>query len=71
MFEMMLPVFRREGIEQFLLEVVTINAGAIDLYEKLDFRTVRELALLQCDDKLKLPVETFRTSRAARFDRHS
>jgi ribosomal protein S18 acetylase RimI-like enzyme len=49
MFEMMLPVFKEEGIRQFLLEVVTTNTAAIDLYEKFGFRPVRDLALLQCD----------------------
>lgn len=49
MFDLMLPEFRQNGIEQFLLEVVTTNTGAIGLYEKLDFHPVRELSLLQCD----------------------
>lgn len=53
MFEMMLPVFSAKGIEQFLLEVVATNHGAIQLYEKLGFKAVRELALLQCDGKVK------------------
>jgi len=53
MFDMMLPDFERDGVEQFLLEVVTSNTGAIRLYEKLDFKPVRELALLQCDGVLK------------------
>ena len=52
MFEMMVPVFTESGIEQFLLEVVTTNAGAITLYKNLGFRTVRELALLQRDTPL-------------------
>ncbi len=49
MFDMMLPVLEAEGIEQFLLEVVTTNTGAVRLYEKLGFSPVRELALMQCD----------------------
>ncbi|CAN5499905.1 GNAT family N-acetyltransferase [soil metagenome] len=49
MFEMMMPVFRDGGAEQFLLEVVTTNHGAVELYKKLGFTAVRELALLQCD----------------------
>lgn len=53
MFEMMVPVFKREGIEQFLLEVVTSNHAAVRLYEKFHFRPVRELALLQCDRPLR------------------
>lgn len=53
MFELMLPVFRRAGIEQCLLEVVTTNNAAISLYKKLGFQITRELALLQCDGKIK------------------
>jgi ribosomal protein S18 acetylase RimI-like enzyme len=49
MFEKMLPVFKADGIKQFLLEVVTSNEPAFRLYEKLGFKTVRTLALLQCD----------------------
>ncbi len=52
MFKMMLPVFEENGIEQFLLEVVTTNTRAINLYKKLDFQTIRDLALLQCDGNL-------------------
>lgn len=51
MFDMMLPVFRARGIEQFLLEVVTTNTGAIKLYEKIGFEVGREVALLQCDGR--------------------
>ncbi|MEJ7623310.1 MAG: GNAT family N-acetyltransferase [Pyrinomonadaceae bacterium] len=54
MFEVMVPRFRDEGIKQFLLEVATSNEAAIRLYEKLDFARTRELALLQCDTKVKL-----------------
>ena len=53
MFNMMLQRFRDDGIKQFLLEVVTSNAAAISLYEKLGFRIVRSLSLLQCDERLK------------------
>lgn len=53
MFEMMLPLFTESGIEQFLLEVITTNSGAIALYENLGFRTVREVALLERDTPLE------------------
>lgn len=52
MFRLMLPEFRRSGVEQFLLEVITTNSGAISLYEKLGFTSQRILALLQCDEPL-------------------
>ncbi len=53
MFAVMLPAFEQMGLEQFLLEVITTNAGAIRLYETLDFEPTRELALLQCDGSVK------------------
>jgi len=49
MFDFMLPVFKENGTNQVLLEVVTQNSGALNLYKKLNFQPVRELALLQCD----------------------
>lgn len=52
MFETMMPIFTESGIEQFLLEVVTTNSGAMTLYKNLGFRIVRELALLQRDEPL-------------------
>ena len=58
MFDLMLPAFKEKAIEQFLLEVVTTNSGAVRLYEKLDFRVVRVLALLQCDGRLEVTRET-------------
>jgi ribosomal protein S18 acetylase RimI-like enzyme len=35
-----------------MLEVITTNSAAISLYKKLGFRSVREVALLQCDGKV-------------------
>lgn len=52
MFELMLPGFKSGGLEQFVLEVVTTNFGAIRLYEQLGFRPFRDLALLQLDGRL-------------------
>jgi ribosomal protein S18 acetylase RimI-like enzyme len=52
MFEMMLPRFKADGIRQCLLEVITLNDAAINLYQKLGFTTLRTLALLQCDTPL-------------------
>jgi len=57
MFDLMLPVFERQGIEQFLLEVVTTNTAAIALYENLGFRKIRELALLQCDGPVSVAAD--------------
>jgi ribosomal protein S18 acetylase RimI-like enzyme len=53
MFRMMLPAFEQAGMKQFVLEVVSSNIGAISLYEKLNFKAGRTLALLQCDTKLE------------------
>lgn len=58
LFEHMLPAFQRDGVEQFLLEVVSSNLPAVSLYEKLGFKPMRQLALLQCDEKLKPGPET-------------
>jgi ribosomal protein S18 acetylase RimI-like enzyme len=52
MFEMILPVFTEAGIEQFLLEVIKTNTGAVALYDHLGFRPVRDLALLQRDERM-------------------
>ena len=57
MFDMMMPTFAINGAEQFLLEVVTSNIGAIHLYEKLGFCNIRELALLQRDGKVDATVK--------------
>jgi ribosomal protein S18 acetylase RimI-like enzyme len=57
MFEMMLPLFTESGIEQFLLEVITTNSGAIALYENLGFRRVREVAVLERDTPLEVVAE--------------
>ena len=56
MFAMMLPVFRDQGMQQCLLEVITSNTGAIKLYEKLGFTIKRELAVLQVDGEMTTPV---------------
>jgi ribosomal protein S18 acetylase RimI-like enzyme len=53
MFEMMIPNFRAAGFKQYLLEVVTSNAGARRLYDDLGFEKTRELALLQYDGSPK------------------
>lgn len=58
MFEMMTPIFKEKGVEQFLLEVITSNHGAISLYEKLGFQTNRELGLLQCDGPIRRSAPT-------------
>lgn len=58
MFHMMTPLFRQAGVEQFLLEVVTTNTGAVRLYEKLGFEKTRELSLYQCDSPILVPDDT-------------
>lgn len=60
MFELMIPRFKDDGIEQWLLEVVTSNEAAIALYEKLNFKPVREIALLQCDNKIAVSADVTR-----------
>lgn len=49
MFDLMLPVFKAEGAQQFLLEVITTNDAAVNLYKKLGFEIRRELALFKSE----------------------
>ncbi len=58
MFGMMMPIFQARGYRQCLLEVITSNRPAIDLYDSLGFRILRTVSLLHCPDDLK-----FRDSR--------
>jgi ribosomal protein S18 acetylase RimI-like enzyme len=69
MFEMMLPIFKKNGIEQCLLEVIATNTRAINLYEKLGFHTVRELALMQCDGKISSSAKTLRNVEINEIER--
>ncbi len=57
MFDMMIPVFQRAGAEQFLLEVITTNESAVNLYKKLGFEIQRELLLLEAPAQLRLDRE--------------
>ena len=47
MFRMMIPEFRKQGIDQFLLEVIVQNDAAVNLYKKLGFGIERELLLME------------------------
>jgi len=47
MFDVMMPIFKDRGIEQYLLEVITTNKKAISMYEKLGFGKTRTLSLLE------------------------
>lgn len=47
MFDVMMPIFKDRGIEQYLLEVITTNKNAISMYEKLGFGKTRTLSLLE------------------------
>lgn len=53
MFDVMMPIFKDRGIEQYLLEVATNNKNAISMYEKLGFGKTRTLSLLQLNDQVK------------------
>lgn len=50
MFDLMLPVFKTDGVEQFLLEVITTNEPAVTFYKKLGFEIRRELALFKSEN---------------------
>jgi ribosomal protein S18 acetylase RimI-like enzyme len=47
MFRFMVPIFREAGAEQFLLEVITHNTPAVNLYKKLGFKIERELMFME------------------------
>lgn len=52
MFAFMVPQFKAAGSRQYLLEVITHNDPAVNLYKKLGFRIERELSLLEAPSKL-------------------
>ena len=54
MFRFMLPVFRNDGAEQILLEVITDNEPAVKLYKKLGFTVRRDLLLLEAPRALNI-----------------
>jgi ribosomal protein S18 acetylase RimI-like enzyme len=47
MFDFMVPVFEAAGAEQILLEVITHNTPAVNLYKKLGFEIQRELMFME------------------------
>ena len=52
MFNFMVPVFKAAGIEQYLLEVITHNHPAVNLYQKLGFTIQRELLFMEASAEL-------------------
>jgi ribosomal protein S18 acetylase RimI-like enzyme len=53
MFRMMMPVFKERGFQQYLLEVITQNSAAINLYKKLGFGIQRELLLMENEGEIR------------------
>lgn len=53
-FDASLPLFREQGIERYLLEVIRTNTGAVTLYRKLGFRLTREFDYWSCSPELTL-----------------
>lgn len=47
MFDYMMPIFKEKGIEQLLLEVISINDKAVRLYKKLGFEETRRLIFFE------------------------
>lgn len=47
MFAYMISIFREHGFEQYLLEVITGNTPAVNLYKKLGFSVQRELLFME------------------------
>ena len=54
MFDVMMPIFKDRGIEQYLLEVITTNKNAVSMYEKLGFSKIRTLSLLELGGEASL-----------------
>lgn len=52
MFRFMVPRFREAGAEQYLLEVITNNSPAVNLYKKLGFTIGRELIFMEAPAQL-------------------
>jgi ribosomal protein S18 acetylase RimI-like enzyme len=52
MFNFMVPVLTEAGAEQFLLEVITHNTPAVNLYKKLGFYIERELMFMEAPASL-------------------
>ncbi|MEP6945993.1 MAG: GNAT family N-acetyltransferase [Acidobacteriota bacterium] len=57
MFEMMMPLFASKGYRQCLLEVITTNVKAINLYLRLGFKQTRKLSLLNCQSAAEFSVD--------------
>jgi ribosomal protein S18 acetylase RimI-like enzyme len=57
MFEFMLPVLRERGAERLLLEVITGNEKAVNLYRQLGFAETRNLLVLKAEQPLKFTRE--------------
>jgi len=53
MFAFMFPIFKARGVEQCLLEVITSNEKAVNLYRSLNFRENRKLMILKAENPLK------------------
>ncbi len=53
MFDVIMPIFKDRGVEQYLLEVITTNKNAISMYQKLGFGKTRTLSLLELSGEVK------------------
>ena len=49
MFEFMMPILQGRGVEQILLEVITDNEKAVNLYRALGFEEIRKLLVLKAE----------------------
>ncbi|SHE58930.1 GNAT family N-acetyltransferase [Dysgonomonas macrotermitis] len=58
-FEHSIPYLRKEGIKQYLLEVLQYNTKAISVYRKLGFNTIREFNYFrQKNEKINFDLPT-------------
>lgn len=53
MYEFLFPVFRKLGVEQCILEVITTNKKALNAYEKIGFKKRRHFHCFKLSSRLK------------------
>lgn len=66
LFGFMLPKLKDYGARQYLLEVITTNKSAVNLYRKLNFQDTRKLAVFQSDKQINQPANKNRIAMKIR-----
>lgn len=61
-------LLKEKGTEQYLLEVLQINTGAFQLYEKQGFEVIRAFSCYQLDTNFYCPSTTYKVESVDRFN---